>query len=122
MYTFHILQKYQGHGSQKTKDFEQNIEQIDGLPANSRQWTHDEIESLKAIIIETPEQLEARGAIAYPHKGGNIVPEGNETSAVQSLGWDKMSCIILPKDKLQEIVLKGNNIFSVRDTDALANE
>ena len=35
-------------------DLELNTGQIEGLPANPRQWTKDELESLKASIIEAP--------------------------------------------------------------------
>ena len=111
----------------KVKDLEQNIGQINGLPANPRQWTKDELESLKASIIETPELMEARGAIVYPLDGKYIVLGGNmRLSAVQSLGWDEMPCIILPEDmpveKLKEIVVKDNGSFGEWDMDALANE
>lgn len=111
----------------KVKDLEQNIGQINGLPANPRQWTKDELESLKASIIETPELMEARGAIVYPLDGKYIVLGGNmRLSAVQSLGWDEMPCIILsedmPVEKLKEIVVKDNGSFGEWDMDALANE
>lgn len=109
------------------KDLEQNTGQVVGLPANPRQWTKDELETLKASIIETPELLEARGAIVYPYDGKYIVLGGNmRLSAVQSLGWDEMPCVILPEnmpvEKLKEIVLKDNGMFGEWDTDALANE
>ena len=111
----------------KIKDLEQNIGQIDGLPANPRQWTKDELEALKASIIETPELMEARGAIVYPLDGKYIVLGGNmRLAAIQSLGWKEMSCIILPKGmpvgKLKEIVVKDNGSFGEWDMDALANE
>ena len=111
----------------KVKDLEQNTGQIDGLPANPRQWTKDELESLKASIIETPELMEARGAIVYPLDGKYIVLGGNmRLSAVQSLEWDEMPCVVLPKDmpvgKLKEIVVKDNGSFGEWDMDALANE
>ena len=111
----------------KVKDLEQNTGQIEGLPANPRRWTQDELESLKASIIETPELLEARGAIVYPHEGRYVVLGGNmRLSAIMSLGWDEMPCVILPEDmpvgKLKEIVLKDNGSFGRWDTDALAGE
>lgn len=109
------------------KDLEQNTGQIVGLPANPRQWTKDELETLKASIIETPELMEARGAIVYPYEGKYIVLGGNmRMSAVQSLGWKEMPCVVLPSEmpveKLKEIVLKDNGMFGEWDTDALANE
>lgn len=109
------------------KDLEQNTGQIVGLPANPRQWTKDELETLKASIIETPELMEARGAIVYPYEGKYIVLGGNmRMSAVQSLGWKEMPCVVLPSEmpveKLKEIVLKDNGMFGEWDADALANE
>lgn len=49
-----------------------NKGQIPGLPSNPRQWTKDDMDRLKKSIEETPELLEARGAIVYPWGGGNI--------------------------------------------------
>ena len=111
----------------RIENMEINAGQIEGLPSNPRQWTKDELESLKASIIETPELLEARGAIVYPHKGKFVVLGGNmRVVAVIDLGWKTMPCIVLPEDmpveKLKEIVLKDNGVFGEWDTDALANE
>ena len=111
----------------KVKDLEMNTGQIEGLPSNPRQWTKDEMDSLKKSISETPELLEARGAIVYPHGGKYIVLGGNmRLSAVKSLGWKEMPCIVLPEnmsvEKLKEIVVKDNGSFGEWDMDALANE
>lgn len=108
------------------RSLEMNTGQIDGLPANPRQWSKDEMDRLKKSISETPELLEARGAIVYPYDGEYIVLGGNmRFSAVKSLGWKEMPCIILPEDmpveKLKEIVIKDNGSFGEWDTDALAN-
>lgn len=111
----------------KVKDLEMNTGQIGGLPSNPRQWTKDEMNSLKKSISETPELLEARGAIVYPYDGKYIVLGGNmRLSAVKSLGWKEMPCVVLPDDmsveKLKEIVVKDNGSFGEWDMDALANE
>ena len=111
----------------KVKDLEMNTGQIEGLPSNPRQWTKDEMDSLKKSISETPELLEASGAIVYPHDGKYIVLGGNmRLSAVKSLGWKEMPCVVLPDDmpveKLKEIVVKDNGSFGEWDMDALANE
>lgn len=111
----------------KVKDLEMNTGQIEGLPSNPRQWTKDEMNSLKKSISETPELLEARGAIVYPYDGKYIVLGGNmRLSAVKSLGWKEMPCVVLPDDmpieKLKEIVVKDNGSFGEWDMDALANE
>lgn len=111
----------------KVKDLEMNTGQIGGLPSNPRQWTKDEMNSLKKSISETPELLEARGAIVYPYDGKYIVLGGNmRLSAVKSLGWKEMPCVVLPEgtsvEKLKEIVIKDNGSFGEWDMDALANE
>lgn len=126
---FVTLQKIKCMEARKIKltDLEMNIGQIPGVPANPRQWTKDEMERLKKSIGETPELLEARGAIVYPHGGRYIVLGGNmRLSAVQALGWKEMPCIVMPADmpaeKLKEIVVKDNGSFGEWDMDALANE
>ena len=126
---FVTLQKIKCMEARKIKltDLEMNIGQIPGVPANPRQWTKDEMERLKKSIGETPELLEARGAIVYPHGGRYIVLGGNmRLSAVQALGWNEMPCVVLPSampiEKLKEIVVKDNGSFGEWDMDALANE
>lgn len=110
-----------------TRLLEPNTGQIEGLPSNPRQWTKDEMDSLKKSISETPELLEARGAIVYPYGGKYIVLGGNmRLSAVKSLGWKEMPCVVLPEgtsvEKLKEIVIKDNGSFGEWDMDALVND
>lgn len=54
-----------------------NEGQIEGLPTNPRAWTKAEIEKLKKSIRQTPELLEARGIIVYPHNGEYVILGGN---------------------------------------------
>lgn len=109
-----------------TRLLEPNTGQISGLPSNPRQWTKDEMDNLKKSIGETPELLEARGAIVYPKDGKYIVLGGNmRLEAIKALGWKEMPCIVLPESlpigKLKEIVIKDNGSFGEWDMDALAN-
>ena len=60
---------------------EENKGQIEGLPANPRQWTRMDLDSLKKSIEETPELLEARGCIAVPHEGRFVVLGGNMSTS-----------------------------------------
>lgn len=111
----------------KVNELLPNTGQIEGLPSNPRQWTKDEMARLKKSIEETPELLEARGAIVYPYGGKYIVLGGNmRLSAVKSLGWKEMPCVVLPEgtsvEKLKEIVIKDNGSFGEWDMDALAND
>ena len=49
---------------------ELNTGQIEGLPANPRQWTRDDIDRIAASLKETPELFEMRPCIVYPLEGG----------------------------------------------------
>lgn len=111
----------------KLKDIAQNTGQVKGLPSNPRTWTRDELDRLKASIEETPELLEARGIIVYPHKGKYIAMGGNmRLAALTEMGAKDAPCIVLPEDttidKLKEIVIKDNGKFGWNDWDKLADE
>ena len=104
-----------------------NTGQIEGVPANPRQWTQADLDRLAASIEETPELLDARGAIVVPHKGKFVVLGGNmRLTAAKKLGLAEMPCAVLPEDtpaeKMKEIVVKDNGAFGALDFDALANE
>ena len=106
---------------------EENKGQIEGLPANPRQWTRMDLDSLKKSIEETPELLEARGCIAVPHEGRFVVLGGNmRLSACRELGMKEIPCYVFPDSapvaKLKEIVIKDNGSFGAWDFDMLANE
>lgn len=109
------------------KLIEPNTGQIVGLPTNPRQWTRDEMDKLKASIIETPELLQARGLVVYPFDGKYIIMGGNmRYNAVKELNMISVPCIVLPEDmpveKLKEIVIKDNGSFGEWDWDELANQ
>ena len=106
---------------------EENRGQIKGLPANPRQWTRMDLDSLKKSIEETPELLEARGCIAVPHEGRFVVLGGNmRLCACRELGMKEVPCYVFPEStpvaKLKEIVIKDNGSFGAWDFDMLANE
>ena len=106
---------------------EENKGQIEGLPANPRQWTRMDLDSLKKSIEETPELLEARGCLAVPHEGRFVVLGGNmRLSACRELGMKEIPCYVFPEStptaKLKEIVIKDNGSFGAWDFDMLANE
>lgn len=93
-----------------------NDGQIEGLPRNPRSWTYTDVENLKASIEQTPELLEARGIIVYPHEDRFVAIGGNmRLTALRSLGKESAPCIILPADmpieKLKEIAIKDNGSF-----------
>lgn len=104
-----------------------NTGQIEGVPANPRQWTQADLDRLAASIEETPELLDARGAIVVPHKGKFVVLGGNmRLTAAKKLGLTEMPCAVLPEDTpietLKAVVIKDNGAFGAWDFDALANE
>lgn len=106
---------------------EMNTGQVEGLPSNPRQWTREDLDSLKKSLRETPELFQARGCIVAPHGGKYIVLGGNmRLAAATELGDTEVPCMVLPEglpvSKMKEIVLKDNGSFGSWDMDALANE
>lgn len=105
----------------------QNTGQIEGLPANPRQWTQADIDRIAKSLNETPELFDARPLIVYPHNGEYIIMGGNlRYEGAKKNGEAIVPVHILPEDmdveKLKEIVLKDNGSFGEWDWDALANE
>lgn len=105
----------------------QNTGQIEGLPANPRQWTQADIDRIAKSLNETPELFDARPLIVYPHNGEYIIMGGNlRYEGAKKNGEAIVPVHILPEDmdveKLKEIVLKDNGSFGEWDFDALANE
>lgn len=104
-----------------------NEGQIEGLPANPRQWTREDITKIAASLKETPELFELRPIIAVPFKDMNVILAGSLRFCGAKENGDKDApAIILPEDmpveKMQEIVIKDNGSFGAWDFDALANE
>lgn len=116
-----------GHQKIAISLLEVNKGQIDGLPANPRQWTKAELDDLKKSILETPELLEARGCIVDYHEGKYVCLGGNmRFMACKELGMTEIPCYVVPEGttilKKKEIVAKDNGSFGNWNYDALANE
>lgn len=116
-----------GHQRIAISLLETNKGQIEGLPANPRQWTKAQFEQLKASITETPELLEARGCIVDYHDGKYVCLGGNmRYMACKDLGMTDVPCYVIPEGtsvlKKKEIVAKDNVSMGDWDFDALANE
>ena len=95
-----------------------NEGQVDWLPRNPRQWTREQLDRLAESIQETPQLLEARGLIVYPHDGTFVVIGGNmRLAALTMMGAKDAPCYILPEDmdreKVKEIVLKDNGDYGL---------
>ena len=107
-------------------ELELNNGQIEGLPANPRQWTLTDVEKLAASLKETPELLEMRCPIVVPHEGKYVVLRGNLRLAAARVNKDtELPCFVLEDattDKMKEIAIKDNGSFGKWDFDSLANE
>lgn len=107
-------------------ELELNNGQIEGLPANPRQWTLTDVERLAASLNETPELLEMRCPIVVPHEGKFVVLGGNLRLAAARHNKDtEVACFVMEgatTEKMKEIVIKDNGSFGKWDFDSLANE
>ena len=107
---------------------ELNEGQIDWLPRNPRQWTREQLDRLKASILETPLLLEARGLIVWgPHDAAYVVIGGNmRLAALRELKAATAPCYVLPAcldpEKVKAIAIKDNGSFGEWDVDALMAE
>lgn len=108
------------------KDIDLNEGQIEGLPANPRNWTKDELKSLALSLTETPELFEMRCPIVVPHEGRYVVLGGNLRIAAARENKEKeVTCFVFNStsiEKMKEIVIKDNGAWGKWDYDALANE
>lgn len=108
------------------KDIDLNEGQIEGLPANPRNWTKEELKSLALSLKETPELFEMRCPIVVPHDGRYVVLGGNLRIAAARENKEKeVTCFVFNStsiEKMKEIVIKDNGAWGKWDYDALANE
>lgn len=109
------------------EQIEMNTGQIEGLPANPRQWTRDDIDRIAKSLKETPELFEMRPCIVYPVGDKFVLLAGNlRFSGARQNGDKDVPCCVVkagtPVAKLKEIVLKDNGSWGAWDFDALANE
>ena len=108
------------------KDIDLNEGQIEGLPANPRNWTKEELKSLALSLTETPELFEMRCPIVVPHDGRYVVLGGNLRIAAARENKEKeVTCFVFNStsiEKMKEVVIKDNGAWGKWDYDALANE
>ena len=110
----------------KISELEPNKGQIEGLPKNPRKWEKKELDLLKRSMEDTPELTEARGCVVVKHGKKYVILGGNmRYAAAKALGWEEISCHILPDttpiEELKAIVIKDNGSFGSWDWDELAN-
>lgn len=110
----------------KVSKLDLNSGQIEGLPANPRQWTSEDVDRLAKSIDETPELLAMRCPIVVPNGDRFVVIGGNlRIAAAKKLKLSSIPCFSIEgadRDKIREIVIKDNGAFGEWDIDALANE
>lgn len=105
-----------------------NKGQLPGLPKNPRFFRDNRYEAMKRSIKESPEMLELRELIVFPHlEGRYIVVCGNlRLRACKELGYKELPCKILDAEtdvrKLREYATKDNVNFGENDFDVMTNE
>lgn len=111
----------------KLSELKRNEGQIEGVPANPRFWSNEDLETLAKSMEETPELTEVRGCIVVPHEGKYLVLGGNmRCAAAKRLGWKEITCAVLPEgtpaETLRAIVIKDNGSWGFWDFGMLADE
>ena len=115
---------------------EENKGQIDGVPANPRTITKENMERLKKSLQTDPAMLELRGLLVAPHptRGGYYVVVGGNMrlKALKALGYKEVPCEVMddlddisPEERIEIIkrrLILDNAEFGDWDMDALANE
>lgn len=109
------------------ESIEMNMGQIDGLPANPRAWTRDDITKIAKSLKETPELFEMRPLIVKAQEGRYVVLGGNlRFCGARENGDEKVPCVVIPETmpvaKMKEIVIKDNASFGAWDLDALKGD
>lgn len=104
-----------------------NTGQIEGLPANPREWTRDDVARIAASIDETPELFEMRPLLVYKVGEEFVVLGGNlRLEGAKRLRLKSCPAFIIPEDtsseKLMEIVIKDNGSFGAWDLSLLSKE
>lgn len=104
-----------------------NKGQIVGLPKNPRFFRDNRYDAMVKSIQDSPEMLELRELIVYPHGERYVVVCGNlRLRACKELGMTEVPCKVLPVDtptkKLREYASKDNVSFGENDKDIMRNE
>lgn len=104
-----------------------NKGQLPGLPKNPRFFRDYRYEAMVKSIEDSPEMLELRELIVYPHEGRYITVCGNlRLRACRELGFTELPCKVLGEDtpvsKLREYAAKDNVSFGEDDKDIMKNE
>ena len=104
-----------------------NKGQLAGLPKSPRFFRDYRFDALKKSISDSPEMLELRELIVFPHGSRYIVICGNlRLRACKELGYKELPCKVLHEStsvkKLREYATKDNINFGENDMDIMLNE
>lgn len=104
-----------------------NKGQLEGLPKNPRFFRDNRFDAMVKSIQDSPEMLELRELIVYPHGERYVVVCGNlRLRACKEVGLTEVPCKVLPLDtpakKLREYASKDNVSFGENDKDIMRNE
>ena len=104
-----------------------NKGQLEGLPKNPRFFRDNRFDAMLKSIQDSPEMLELRELIVYPHGERYVVVCGNlRLRACKEVGLTEVPCKVLPLDtpakKLREYASKDNVSFGENDKDIMRNE
>lgn len=104
-----------------------NKGQLEGLPKNPRFFRDNRFDAMVKSIQDSPEMLELRELIVYPHGERYVVVCGNlRLRACKELGLTEVPCKVLsldtPAKKLREYASKDNVSFGENDKDIMRNE
>lgn len=104
-----------------------NKGQLEGLPKNPRFFRDHRFDAMVKSIQDSPEMLELRELIVYPHGERYVVVCGNlRLRACKEVGLTEVPCKVLPLDtpakKLREYASKDNVSFGENDKDIMRNE
>ena len=104
-----------------------NKGQLEGLPKNPRFFRDYRYDLMKRSIEESPDMLELRELIVYPHGDRYVAVCGNlRLRACRELGHEEIPCKVLSADtpvkKLREYATRDNVMFGENDRDVMDNE
>lgn len=103
-----------------------NYGQIEGLPANPRKYTDEDVVDLALSIKETPELLKMRCPIVVPWESYYVTLGGNRRVEAANFNEEEtLECFVVTGatiDEMKQIVIKDNGSFGKWDEEMLLKE
>lgn len=90
-----------------------NTGQVEGVPANPRKISKNEMAKLKKSLMDFPDMLKLRELVVVPCGDVFVVLGGNQRlAAAKAVGFEDMPCKVLaadtPAEVMREFVIKDN--------------